>query len=72
MLRPENAAFFTNHETYGTASKDAVKHLEPEIKANFERGLPPEVLAKINWYPTVPAGVEEMEGKTLDKVKAAR
>ncbi len=72
MLRPENAAFFTNRETYGTASKDAVKHLDPEIKANFERGLPPEVLAKINWYPTVPAGVEEMEGKTLDKVKAAR
>ena len=72
MLRPENAAFFTNRETYGTASKDAVKFLDPEIKANFERGLPPEVLAKINWYPTVPAGIEEMEGKTLDKIKAAR
>lgn len=72
MLRPENAAFFTNRETYGTASKDAVNFLDPEIKANFTRGLPPEVLAKINWYPTVPAGIEEMEGRTLDKVKAAR
>jgi spermidine/putrescine transport system substrate-binding protein len=72
MLEPENAAFFTNRETYGTASKDAVKYLDPEIKANFTRGLPPEVLANINWYPTVPAGIEEMEGKTLDKVKAAR
>jgi spermidine/putrescine transport system substrate-binding protein len=30
------------------------------------------VLAKINWYPTVPVGLEEMEGKTLDKIKAAR
>jgi spermidine/putrescine transport system substrate-binding protein len=72
MLRPENAAFFTNRETYGTASKDAVNFLDPEIKDNFSRGLPPEVLANINWYPTVPAGIEEMEGRTLDKVKAAR
>ncbi len=72
MLRPENAAFFTNRETYGTASKDAVQYLDPEIQANFNRGLPPEVLANINWYPTVPAGLEEMEGRTLDKVKAAR
>jgi spermidine/putrescine transport system substrate-binding protein len=72
MLEPENAAYFTNRETYGTASKDAVNFLEPEIKANFSRGLPPEVLANINWYPTVPSGIEEMEGKTLDKIKAAR
>ncbi len=72
MLKAENAAFFTNRETYGTASKDAVKFLNPEIAANFTRGLPPEVLAKINWYPTVPVGIEEMEGKTLDKIKAGR
>ncbi|MDI9371305.1 MAG: extracellular solute-binding protein [Synergistota bacterium] len=72
MLRPENAALYTNLETYATASKDAVKFLDEEIKANFERGLPPEVLANINWHPTVPAGIEEMEGKTLDKIKAAR
>jgi len=72
MLEPKNAAFFTNRETYGTASKDAVNYLDAEIKANFTRGLPPEVLANINWYPTVPAGIEAMEGKTLDKVKAAR
>lgn len=72
MMRPENAAFFTNRETYGTASKDAVKFLQPEIAANFTRGLPPAVLANINWYPTVPVGIEEMEGKTLDKIKAAQ
>ncbi len=72
ILKPENAAFFTNRETYGTASKDAVKFLNPDIAANFTRGLPPAVLARINWYPTVPVGLEEMEGKTLDKIKAAR
>jgi spermidine/putrescine transport system substrate-binding protein len=71
ILRPENAAAYTNAEKYGTASKDAVKLLDEETKANFERGLPPEVLAKIRWYPTVPPGLEEMEGKVLDKIKAS-
>ncbi len=72
MMRPENAAVFTNAETYGTASKDAVKFLNDDVKANFERGLPPEVLAKIHWYPTVPPGLEEMEGRVLDRVNAAK
>lgn len=71
ILRPENAAAYTNAEKYGTASKDAVKLLDAETKANFERGLPPEVLEEIHWYPTVPPGLEEMEGKVLDKVKAS-
>jgi spermidine/putrescine transport system substrate-binding protein len=72
ILRPENAAVFTNVETYGTASKDAGKYLEPEIAENFARGLPPEVLANINWYPTVPPGLEEMEGKVMDRIQAAK
>lgn len=72
ILRPENAAVFTNKEKYGTASKDAVNYLEPNIAANFKRGLPPEALAKMNWYPTVPPGLEEMEGKVMDKIKAAK
>lgn len=71
ILRPENAAVFTNAEKYGTASKDAGKYLEPDIADNFARGLPPEALAITNWYPTVPAGIEEMEGKTMDKVRAS-
>ncbi len=72
ILRPENAAVFTNAEKYGTASKDAGKYLDPEIADNFARGLPPEALANTNWYPTVPAGLEEMEGKTMDLIRASK
>jgi len=72
ILRPENAAAYTNAEKYGTASKDAGKYLEPDIAANFARCLPPEALANTNWYPTVPAGLEEMEGKTMDKIRASK
>ncbi|PKP60366.1 spermidine/putrescine ABC transporter substrate-binding protein [Candidatus Atribacteria bacterium HGW-Atribacteria-1] len=72
FLRPENAAVFTNAEKYGTASKDAGKYLNPDIAANFARCLPPEALANANVYPTIPVGLEEMEGKYLDKIKAAK
>ena len=71
-LNPENAAVFTNKEKYATASKDAVKYLDESIKANFTRCYTPEVMKKMNWYPTVPAGLEEMEGKVMDKIKAAK
>ena len=47
MLRAENAAFFTNRETYGTASRIAVNYLDPEIKQTLPVS-PPEVLANIN------------------------
>ena len=72
VLRPENAAAFTNVENYGTASKDAIKFLNPEAAGNFARCFTPEVMANMNWYPTVPPGLEEMEGRIMDKVIAAR
>lgn len=72
VLKPENAAGFTNAEGYGTASLGASKFYEPEAKANFERCFTPEAMANMKWYPTVPPGLEEMEGKMLDKVRAAK
>ena len=71
MLRPENAAVFTSKEKYGTASKDAAKHVLPEVSADFVRCFPQEVIDNIKWYPPVPANLEKMEGKILDKIKAA-
>ena len=72
MLKPENAAFFTNAEKYGTASKGATQFLNAEIKSNFERCFPLAAIANVKWYPPVPAKIEEIEGKILDKVKAAK
>jgi spermidine/putrescine transport system substrate-binding protein len=72
MLKPENAAFFTNAEKYGTASKGATQFLSSEIKSNFERCFPLKDIANVKWYPPVPAKIEGIEGKILDKVKAAR
>lgn len=72
FLRPENAAVFTNKEKFGTSSIDAVKFMETHIKENFERNFPPEVMANMNWYPTIPSGIEGLEAKTLEKIRAAK
>ena len=72
MLRPENAAVFTNMEKYGTASKGAIQLCDPEVKDNFTRSFSDADIDNIKWYPPVPAKLEEMEGKILDKVKAAQ
>lgn len=71
-LRPENAAVFTNKEKYGTASLGATEFMKPEIRANFTRSFTPDVMANMNWYPTVPPGLESMEAKVLEKIKIAK
>ncbi|MGL1932371.1 MAG: extracellular solute-binding protein [Desulfotalea sp.] len=71
MLKPENAAMFTNAEGYGTASKGAKEFYTPVIKDNFTRSFTDADIDNIKWYPPVPAKLEQLEGKILDKVKAA-
>jgi len=73
-LRPDNAAALSNITKYNTASKDAAtaKNMDPAVAQNFKRSFPPGVMAKMHWFPTIPPGIEEMEGKTLDRVRAAR
>jgi spermidine/putrescine transport system substrate-binding protein len=71
MLKPENAAVFTNMEKYGTASAGAIEYYDPDVKANFKRSFSKADIDNIKWYPPVPAKLESMEGLILDKVKAA-
>jgi spermidine/putrescine transport system substrate-binding protein len=72
MLAPENAAIFTNMEKYGTASQGATALTDPDVRGNFERSFSAADIDNIKWYPPVPAKLESIEGKILDKVKAAR
>ncbi len=72
IMRPENAGYFTSQENVPTASAGANAHIKEEIRVNFDRSFPVEVIDNIKWYPPVPAALEVMEGKTLDRVKAAQ
>ncbi len=71
MLKPENAAVFTNKEGYGTASAGAEKFYKAEIKDNFSRSFSKADIDNIKWHPPVPAGFEEIESKALERIKAA-
>lgn len=71
MLEAKNAAFFTNTEGYGTASKDAAKHYNSEVKDNFSRTFSKADINNIKWHPSVPKGFEEIESRILDRIKAA-
>ncbi|GAB6906085.1 PotD [Desulfosarcina cetonica] len=71
MLKPENAAVFTNAEKYGTASAGAIEFYDPEVKSNFQRSFSQADIDNIKWYPPVPAKLESIEGLILDKVKAS-
>ena len=72
MLRPENAAVVTNTMYMATASQGAMTLAQPRIKADFDRCLPPAVIENIKWYPPLPAELEAMEAKALEKVRNAR
>ena len=71
MMKPENAAVFTNKEGYGTASLGAEQFLKKEIKDNFARSFTKADIDNIKWHPPVPDGFEEIESKALEKIKAA-
>ncbi|NNG00613.1 MAG: extracellular solute-binding protein [Desulfobacteraceae bacterium] len=72
MLRPQNAATFTNLERAPTASAGANQHMDAVVRANFDRSFPQAVIDNIKWYPPVPSKLEGIEGMILDKVKASR
>ena len=71
VMQPEIAAKITAASGNFTASKGADQYVEQSLKTRFQESFPQEAIDNIKWYPTVPAGLEDLEGKTLDRVKAA-
>lgn len=72
MMKPENAGYFTSSEKYATASQGANEFIDPAVAANFKRSFSQADIDNVKWYPPVPANLEGMEGKALDKIKAAQ
>jgi len=71
VMKPEIAAKITASAGNFTASKGADAYAEEALKKRFQASFPPEAIDNIKWYPPVPAGLEDIEGKILDRVKAA-
>ncbi len=70
-MRPENAArVIKSVGSFATAQGTAAL-IDPRLKAQFAAAFPNDDLKGIHWYPAIPPGLEEMEGKVLDRIKAA-
>jgi spermidine/putrescine transport system substrate-binding protein len=70
-MRPEIAAKVAKSAGNFTASKGADQLMDATLKAQFAASFPEAALKNVKWYPAVPAGLEEIEGRVLDKIKAA-
>lgn len=70
-MRPENAARVIKSVGNFSAAKDTAPLVDPHLKAQFAAAYPDAALKNIHWYPAIPTGLEEIEGKVLDRIKAA-
>ena len=70
-MRPEIAAKVGTAAGQFTASQGADKLMDAKLKAQFAASFPEAALKNVKWYPAVPAGIEDIEGRVLDRIKAA-
>jgi spermidine/putrescine transport system substrate-binding protein len=45
--------------------------VNPKFRAQFTASFPQGPYRDIHWYPAIPSGLEEIEGRILDRIKAA-
>ena len=70
-MKPEIAAKVAASAGNFTASQGADQLMEAKLKSQFAASFPEAAIKSIRWYPAVPAGIEEIEGRVLDRIKAA-
>jgi spermidine/putrescine transport system substrate-binding protein len=70
VMRPESAAKVARSIGNFTAARGADQLMDPRVRAQFTETFP-DGLKNIKWYPAIPAGLEQIEGEVLDRVKAA-
>jgi len=70
-MRPEMAAKITKSVGNFSAAVNTEPFIDARLKAQFAAAFPDSVFKAIHWYPAIPSGIEEMEGRVLDRIKAA-
>jgi len=69
-MRPDIAAKVAASTGNFTASRGADTLMADSVKDRFAESFPRATIDNIKWYPAVPAGVEEIEAKILDQLRA--
>jgi spermidine/putrescine transport system substrate-binding protein len=72
VMKPEVAGKIVASAGNFTASRGSDKFVDPALSRLYQASFPAKDLDNIKWYPAVPAGLEEIEGNVLDKVRAAQ
>jgi spermidine/putrescine transport system substrate-binding protein len=70
VMKPEIAAQIVEASGSFSASAGSDKLVNDALKKAYQEAFTPDVIANIKWFPAIPAGLEEIEGKLLDKVAA--
>lgn len=71
-MRPDIAARITRHVGNWTAARGTEDLVDPHMREQFNASFPGGAFQNIHWYPAIPSGLEEIEGRILDRVKAAQ
>ncbi len=72
VMRPDIAAKITTSAGNFTAAVGAEEYVDAGLRRSYQQSFDQAALDNIKWYPPVPAGLETIEGKVLDRVKAAQ
>jgi spermidine/putrescine transport system substrate-binding protein len=70
-MRPENAARVIKSVGNFSAAKGTAPFVDPRLRAQFVESFPEAAMKNVHWYPAIPPGLEEIEGRLLDRIKAA-
>jgi spermidine/putrescine transport system substrate-binding protein len=70
-MRPDIAARITRSVGNFSAAKGIETLVDPTLRAQYNASFPEGAFKNIHWYPTIPSGLEEIEGRVLDRIKAA-
>ncbi len=70
-MRPENVTVISGSSGAIAAVKGAMDLLPPDKKAAVNAAFSQADIDNLKFFANIPPGVEDMEGKTLEKIKAA-
>jgi spermidine/putrescine transport system substrate-binding protein len=70
-MRPRNAALVIKSVGNFSAAKGTAPYVDSRLKQQFVAAFPEAALKNVHWYPAIPPGLEEIEGRVLDRIKAA-
>jgi spermidine/putrescine transport system substrate-binding protein len=70
-MRADVAARITRNVGNWTAARGTEDLVDQKMRAQYNASFPEGAFKSIHWYPAIPSGLEEQEGRILDRIKAA-